>query len=79
MGYVGSHSYHQILSEDMNEPVPTYRADGTVFYPAGAPNANPSLANTTSWVSQGVGLYNALIVDVRRSFANGFQFRGNYT
>jgi len=78
-GYVGSHSYHQILSEDMNEPVPTYLADGTVFYPAGAKNANPALANSTSWVSQGVGLYNALEVDVRRSFAGGFQFRGNYT
>jgi hypothetical protein len=30
-------------------------------------------------VSQGVGLYNSLVVDVRRSFGNGFQFRGNYT
>ncbi len=79
LGYVGSHSYHQILSEDMNEPVPTYLADGAPFYPAGAVNANPALANSTSWVSQGVGLYNSLIVDVRRSFANGFQFRGNYT
>ena len=36
VGYVGSHSYHQILSEDMNEPVPTYLADGSPFYPAGA-------------------------------------------
>ena len=79
VGYVGSHSYHQILSEDMNEPVPTYLSDGSVFYPAGAPYANPDLSHTTSWVSQGVGLYNALEVDVRRSFANGFQFRGNYT
>jgi Carboxypeptidase regulatory-like domain len=79
VGYVGSHSYHQILSEDMNEPVPTYEPDGTVFYPSGSKNANPALANSTSWVSQGVGLYNSLIVDVRRSFANGFQFRGNYT
>ena len=79
VGYVGSHSYHQILSEDMNEPVPTYEPDGTVFYPAGAQNANPVLANSTSWVSQGVGLYNSLVVDVRRSFASGFQFRGNYT
>jgi hypothetical protein len=79
VGYVGSHSYHQILSEDMNEPVPTYLADGTVFYPAGSKNANPALANTTSWVSQGVGLYNSLVVDVRRSFSNGLQFRGNYT
>ena len=79
VGYLGSHSYHQILSEDMNEPVPTYLSDGSVFYPAGAENANPNLANSTSWVSQGVGLYNALEVDVRRSFANGLQFRGNYT
>jgi hypothetical protein len=79
VGYVGSHSYHQILSEDMNEPVPTYLPDGTVFYPAGSKNANPELANTTSWVSQGVGSYNSLVVDVRRSFGNGFQFRGNYT
>ena len=79
VGYVGSHSYHQILSEDMNEPVPTYLPDGTVFYPAGSKNANPALANTTSWVSQGAGSYNSLLVDVRRSFGNGFQFRGNYT
>ena len=79
IGYVGSHSYHQILSEDMNEPVPTYEPDGTVFYLAGATNANPALANSTSWVSQGAGAYNSLVVDVRRSFASGFQFRGNYT
>ena len=79
VGYVGSHSYHQILSEDMNEPMPTYLSDGTPFYPTGSPFANPALANTTSWVSHGVGLYNSLVVDVRRSFANGFQFRGNYT
>ncbi len=26
-----------------------------------------------------MGLYNGLLVDVRRSFANGFQLRGNYT
>ena len=79
LGYIASHSYHQILSEDMNEPVPSYAPDGAVFYPAGAQNANPDLANSTSWVSQGVGLYNALEVDLRRSFGNGFQFRGNYT
>lgn len=79
VGYVGSHSYHQILSEDMNEPVPTYEPDGTVFYPPGSKNVNPALANSTSWVSQGVGLYNSLVVDVRRSFGSGFQFRGNYT
>ncbi|HEY1809122.1 MAG TPA: carboxypeptidase-like regulatory domain-containing protein [Acidobacteriaceae bacterium] len=79
LGYVAWHAYHQILSEDMNEPVPQFLPDGSPFYPAGAQNANPQLANSTSWVSQGVGLYNALEVDVRRQFAQGLQFRGIYT
>jgi hypothetical protein len=79
VGYVGSHSYHQILSEDMNQPEPQYLSDGSAYYPPGAPFVNPELANTTSWVSQGVGLYNSLLVDVRRSYGNGLQFRGNYT
>jgi len=79
VGYLGSHGYHQILSEDMNEPAPNYASDGSVYYTSGEPNVNSALANTTSWVSQGVALYNALEVDVRRSFGNGVQFRGNYT
>ncbi len=79
LGYVGSHSYHQILSEDMNEPVPLYASTGAPYYASGAANANPALANSTSWVSQGVGFFSALEVDVRRSFGNGLQFRGNYT
>jgi len=78
VGYVGFHSYHQILSEDMNEPVPVYAPTGQVYYPS-TTDVNPSLANSTSWVSQGTGLYNALEVDARHSYANGFQLRGNYT
>jgi hypothetical protein len=78
-GYVGSHSYHQILSEDMNEPAPQFLTDGSAFYPAGSKNANTQLANSTSWVSQGVGLYNALQVEVRHDLAHGFQVRGDYT
>ncbi len=79
IGYIGSHSYHQILSEDMNEPIPSYTSTGQPYYPSGATDANSALANSTSWVSNGVGLYNALQVDVRRNFASGFQIRGNYT
>src|SRR6185437_15335626 len=78
LGYVGWHAYHQILSEDMNEPIPAYAPTGQVYYPSTA-LANPQLANTTSWVSGGVGLYNALEVDLRHSYAHGFQLRGNYT
>ena len=78
VGYVGWHGYHQIQSEDMNEPVPSYTSSGQAYYPSTA-YANPNLANTTSWVSGGAGLYNALEVDVRHSYANGLQLRGNYT
>jgi Carboxypeptidase regulatory-like domain len=84
LGYVASHSYHQILSEDMNQPLPSYTADGHVYYPFAAKDkgpafVNPELANTTSWVSQGVGLYNGLVADLRRTFGEGLQVRASYT
>ena len=79
VGYVGSHGYHEILALDANEPVPTVLANGSLFYPAGAPLANPSLANTTSWFSEGNSSYNALQIDVQRRFSHGFQVRGVYT
>ncbi len=34
LGYVGFHAYHQILSEDMNEPAPAYASTGQVYYPS---------------------------------------------
>jgi hypothetical protein len=40
---------------------------------------NPNLAGATSWVSQGVGMYNAFVADLKKSFSKGFQFRANYT
>jgi hypothetical protein len=78
VGYVGSHGYHQILSEDLNEPASVVEPNGTIYYPT-TTKPNTALANTTSWVSQGSSSYNALEVDVRRSLANGLAFRANYT
>jgi hypothetical protein len=78
VGYVGWHAYHQILSEDMNEPTPAFTSTEQVYYPS-TTFANSALANSTSWVSGGTGCYNALQVDLRHSYANGFQLRGNYT
>jgi hypothetical protein len=86
LGYVGSHGYHQILSEDQNIPAtvtcpascPAALAPGTIYYPSTV-KANPNVANTTSWVSQGISNYNALEVDVRHQFSSGLQLRGVYT
>jgi hypothetical protein len=78
VGYVGSHGYHELLSADTNEPVPSL-VNGNVYYPSGAPLANPALANTTTWLSEGLSSYNALQIDLNRHFAHGFQVRGAYT
>ncbi len=77
-GYVGSHGYHEMLSVDANEPIPSY-LNGAVFYPANAALANPNLANTTTWFSEGLSSYNALELDVNRRFSHGLQIRGVYT
>jgi hypothetical protein len=88
IGYSGAHGYHEMLSEDVNEPVPVIcpgapcpasLPEGTVYYPAGAHLANAALANTTTWISSGLNSYNALTVDVQRHFSHGLQLRGVYT
>jgi hypothetical protein len=56
-------------------PVPA----GTYFIPAGAPKANPALANTWTWFSRGDSSYHALQVDVRRRISHGLSLRGVYT
>ena len=56
-------------------PVPA----GTYYIPAGTPKANPALANTWTWFSEGTSSYNALQVDVTRRFSHGLSFRGVYT
>jgi hypothetical protein len=88
VGYVGSHAYHEIVSVDANEPFPVTcpaaacpatLPGGTIYYPTGAPLANPNLANTWTWFSEGDSSYNALQADVRRRFSDGLDFRGVYT
>lgn len=88
VGYVGSRGYHEMLQLDANEPFPTIcpaspcpatLSAGTVYYPTGAPLANPTVANTTTWASEGRSYYNALQVDFNHHFDRGLQLRGVYT
>ncbi len=41
--------------------------------------ANPAIANTWTWFSEGDSSYNALQVDVNRRFSGGLSLRGVYT
>jgi hypothetical protein len=88
VGYNGSRGYHELLSVNANGPFPIVcpavpcpatLAPGTLYYPAGAKFANPKLANTTTWLSEGVSSYNGLNVDVNHRLTSGFQVRGFYT
>jgi len=58
-----------------NAPVPA----GSYYIPFKTPRANPTLANTWTWFSQGISNYNALQVDVNHRFSRGLSFRGVYT
>lgn len=86
--YIGSRGYHEMLQLDANEttpvicpaaPCPTSLAAGTVYYAPSSPLANPSVGNTTTWMSEGQSNYNALQVDVNHHFDHGLQLRGVYT
>ncbi len=78
IAYSGSHSYHQILNGDLNEPAYTVLANGTIYYPT-TTKANSAVANTTSWWAGGSGNYNAFIADLRHDLSHHFQLRANYT
>ena len=51
---------------------------GTYYVPT-ATRANPAIANTWTYFSEGDSSYNALQVDVSHRFSSGFSLRGVYT
>jgi Carboxypeptidase regulatory-like domain len=79
VAYVGSHGYHQILSGDLNEPIPVIQPDGAIYYPLNAPKANPAVSNTTSWFSRGDSSYNGIQADLRFHVSRGLSGRAVYT
>jgi hypothetical protein len=78
IGYSGSHSDHQIMNGDLNQPAYQVQSNGAIYYPT-TTKANTAVANTTSWWAGASGNYNALVVDLRHNFDHGLQLRGNYT
>lgn len=79
LGYAGSRGYNLLRSNDLNTGVPTTGADGRPFFPAGAPRQNTAWTTIEAKTADGDSWYKALIVDVRRRFANGWSFQTSYT
>ena len=79
-GYAGSRGRHLLRSGDVNLAQPTgTTADGRPFIAAGTSRINPSFSTIELKSSDGESWYNALILEVRRRWSQGFSFQSSYT
>jgi hypothetical protein len=79
VGYAGSRGVHLLRSGDINIVEPQRLADGTIFFPAGAPRRNPAFSTIEMKSSDGNSWYNALIAEVRKRWSSGLNFQASYT
>jgi len=79
LGYVGSTGRHIVARADANTPIPTVRADGTLFTPTTAQRRVPQFGELQTRRLSGFSYYNSLQLSVVRRSANGLQLQGSYT
>lgn len=79
VGYSGSRGVHLLRSSDVNTAVPQIRADGTPFYPVGAPRRNTAFSTIELKSSDGNSWYNAGILEIRKRFSRGLSVQSSYT
>lgn len=79
VGYAGTRGQHLFRNTDANTALPVAQADGSFLYPAGAPRQNPRFSAIEIKTSDGDSWYNALILELRRSVAQGLGFQVSYT
>ena len=79
IAYVGSTGRHLIERYDANTPIPTVRADGTLFTASTAQRRVPQFGELQTRRLAGLSYYNALQLSVARRSSSGLQFQGSYT
>ena len=79
VGYAGSRGHDLLRSNDVNTAVPVTGADGLPFFPVGAPRQNTAWTTIELKSSDGDSWYRALILDLRRRWANGLSVQSSYT
>ena len=79
IAYVGSTGRHIVARYDANTPIPTVRADGTLFTPATAQRRYPQFAELQTRRLSGLSYYNSLQLSFVRRTSSGLQFQGSYT
>lgn len=79
VGYTGTRGVHLLRSNDVNTAIPQIRADGTPFYPVGAPRRNTAFSTIELKSSDGNSWYNAGILEIRKRFGRGLMVQSSYT
>jgi hypothetical protein len=79
IGYAAARGSHLLRSNDVNTATPTTGSDGRPFFPVAAPRQNTAWTTIELKSSDGESWYDALIVEVRRRFAQGFMMQSSYT
>ena len=79
IAYAGSRGVHLLRSNDVNIALPTIRADGTPFFPPGAPRQNTAFSTIELKSSDGNSWYNAMIFDLRKRWTRNLTIQSSYT
>jgi hypothetical protein len=79
VAYAGARGVHLLRSNDVNIAVPIIRADGTPFFPPGAPRQNTAFSTIELKSSDGDSWYNAMIIDVRKRWNRSLSIQSSYT
>jgi hypothetical protein len=78
-GYAGSRGHNLVQAIEGNPVVPQVQADGTRFFPAGAPRRNPNWESIDFRSTGGRSWYNALQLSAARRFSDGYRWQVSYT
>jgi len=79
VGYAGSRGYDLVSAIEANPVVPVTQADGTLFFPAGAPRRNPAWSSIDYRTSNGRSTYNSLQTSLMKRYSDGYQVQLSYT
>jgi hypothetical protein len=79
VGYAGSRGYDLVSAIEGNPVVPVVRADGSLFFPAGASRQNPAWGSIDYRRSDGRSTYHALQTSLIRRYSGNSQIQLSYT
>jgi len=79
VGYAGSRAYNLMSAIEANPVVPVIQADGSRFFPVGAPRRNPAFGPIDYRTNGGHSEYHSLQVSAQKRFSRRYQLQSSYT